>query len=62
MQVEETQNYEFALPVSEDDIVLCKEGLFQHLLHWFTDRVERYDHGNYGSTDIGFDIQRIDEK
>ena len=61
MQVEENKSYEFPLPLRDDSIDLCMEGLFQHLLHWFTDRVERYDFGNYGSTDIGFDIQRIDE-
>ncbi|MBL4870223.1 MAG: hypothetical protein JKX72_04655 [Robiginitomaculum sp.] len=61
MQVEENKSYEFILPVSDEDIDLCKEGLFQHLLHWFTDRVDRYDNGHYGNTDIGFDIQRIDE-
>lgn len=61
LQVEENQNYNFDLPLTEADIQTCKEGLYQHLLHWFTDRVERYDHGNYGSSDIGFDIQRIDE-
>lgn len=61
MQVEENQNYDFPLPIKDVDIDACKEGLFQHLLHWFTDRVERYDHGNYGTTDIGFDIQRVDE-
>ncbi|PHR91556.1 MAG: hypothetical protein COA69_10180 [Robiginitomaculum sp.] len=61
MQVEENQNYDFVLPLTDEDVDTCKEGLFQHLLHWFTDRVEHYDHGNYGSTDIGFDIQRIDD-
>jgi len=61
MQVEEKKAYDFSLPVQDEDIDVSKEVLFQHLLHWFTDRVERYDHGNYGSTDIGFDIQRVDE-
>ncbi len=62
MQVEENQAYDFNLPLSEDDLTACKEGLFQYLLNWFNDRVERYDHGNYGTTDIGFDIQRIETK
>ncbi|PHR61148.1 MAG: hypothetical protein COA43_04000 [Robiginitomaculum sp.] len=61
LQVEENTSYEFDLPINEHDLKSCKEGLFQHLLHWFQDRVERYDHGNYGTTDIGFDIQRVDD-
>lgn len=60
LSVDQHKAYDFELPINEDDIAACKEGLFQHLLHWFADRVERYDHGDYGSTDIGFDIQRID--
>ena len=62
MQVEDKQDYEFDLPLEEKDIETCLEGLFQYLVHWFDDRVEHYDHGNYGSTDIGFDIRRVDSK
>jgi hypothetical protein len=62
MQVDEDHNYAFGLPLKKKEIDACLEGLFQYLLHWFADRVERYDHGSYGSTDIGFDIQRIETK
>lgn len=60
MQVEEDKTYDFDLPISDDNMQACLEGLFQYLLHWFKDRVDRYDHGNYGSSDIGFDIQRVE--
>ena len=60
VQVEEHQSYELDLPITEHDLHACLEGLYQHLLHWFTDRVERYDHGHYGTTDIGFDIHRAE--
>jgi len=46
------------LPAAEAGLNAIYETLYEHLLHWFTDRVENYDHGDYGSTDIGFDIQR----
>ena len=62
MQVEETQAYDFSLPLTDEDLDACKEGLFQYMLHWFNGRVENYDHGHYGTTDIGFDIQRIEAK
>ena len=60
MQVEEDKTYDFDLPLNEKELIACLEGLYQYLLHWFKDRVERYDHGNYGSSDIGFDIQRVE--
>lgn len=60
LQVEQDHTYDFHLPMNDDDLQGCLEGLYQYLLHWFSDRVEKYDHGNYGSSDIGFDIQRID--
>lgn len=60
MQVEEDRVYSFDLPLNDANIDTCLEGLFQYLLHWFHDRVDHYDHGNYGTTDIGFDIQRVE--
>jgi hypothetical protein len=62
MQVEEDKTFDFELPITKHDLHTCLEGLYQYLLHWFRDRVERYDHGNYGSSDIGFDIQRVDSE
>lgn len=59
IQAEEDKTYDFDLPLNETELNACLEGLFQYLLHWFKDRVERYDHGSYGSSDIGFDIQRV---
>ncbi len=60
MQIEDKQNFDFDVPFNESDLAACLEGLYQYLLSWFEDRVQQYDHGNYGSTDIGFDIQRIE--
>ena len=60
MQVEDDKTYDFDLPINKKEMHTCLEGLFQYLLHWFADRVDRYDHGNYGTSDIGFDIQRVE--
>jgi len=60
MQVEEDKTYDFELPLTDKELSACLEGLYQYLLHWFKDRVEKYDHGNYGTSDIGFDIQRVE--
>ena len=47
-----------ALPAQEAELATIFETLYEHLLQWFTHRVDNYDNGDYGSTDIGFDIQR----
>lgn len=60
VQVEDHSSYTLDLPVKDEALPIIFEGLHQHLVHWFQDRVEQYDHGNYGSTDIGFDIQRVE--
>jgi hypothetical protein len=60
VQVENNKTYELDLPLKDKELQVVLEGLYQHILHWFTDRVERYDFGNYGSSEMGFDIQRID--
>jgi len=62
MQVEEHNRYDFDLPLNDKELNACLDGLYKYLLHWFKDRVERYDHGSYGSSDIGFDIQRVESE
>ena len=59
--IEQTQQYEIDLPASKEDLNGLFESIYQHLLGWFSDRVETYDNGNYGSNEIGFNIYRIDE-
>ena len=59
--VENDISHTLDLPATEDGLNAVYKDLYGHLMSWFTDRVEQYDHGNYGSTDIGFDIQRVGE-
>lgn len=59
--VEDDTTYTIDLPVEDKSLIVCFEGLYKYLLNWFSERVDRYDNGNYGSNDIGFDIQRIEE-
>lgn len=50
------------LPIAEADLTPIFETLFEDILHRFTGAVDHYDNGDYGGTDIGFDIQRVTEK
>ncbi len=65
VQVEHDKSYALPLPkdgesISKQALEAVREGLYQYILHWFTDRIDQYDDGNYGTTDIGFDLLRIE--
>lgn len=47
------------LPTPDADFTPVFETLYEHILHGFTGAVDHYDNGDYGGTDIGFDIQRM---
>ena len=49
------------LPASKDSLLALFESIYGHILDYFKDSVDAYDNGEYGSTEIGFDIQRVDE-
>ncbi len=56
IQIEDGSEYEFSLPLKEADPEPFYEHLYQHILLWFSDHVERYKEGDYGSREIGFDF------
>jgi len=59
--IEGTRNIRVPLPVDKDALLPLFEVIYTHILEFFTLSVDEYDNGNYGGTDIGFDIMRIDE-
>ncbi len=59
--VESANEYDIDLPVTKEELTGLYENIYEYLNHWFVDRVEQYDHGSYGSSDIGFDIQRLED-
>lgn len=61
IKVEDADPFEADLPIAETALGHMNESIYQHLVHWFTDRVRQYDEGHYRSSDIGFDILRIEE-
>jgi len=61
VMIENAHTFEVGLPISEASLNQINDSLYQHLNHWFTDRVRQYDEGEYGTGDIGFDIQRIED-
>jgi len=61
IKVEDALTYEASLPLKKDSLDHINERIYEHLHHWFTGRVDQYDNGEYGTSDIGFDIQRVDD-
>ncbi|MBY9066123.1 hypothetical protein K1X12_04385 [Hyphomonas sp. WL0036] len=56
VQIEEGAEYEFQLPIREEDAGPFNAHIYQHILDWFTENIERYREGSYGSRAIGFDF------
>jgi len=59
--IEGARDMRIALPVEKEGLRPLFEQIYTHILEFFTLSVDEYDNGNYGGTDIGFDIMRITE-
>ena len=46
------------LPLDKAQITEITEAMYAYLVDWFASRIDRYDNGDYGNNDIGFDIVR----
>ncbi|WP_156811911.1 hypothetical protein [Robiginitomaculum antarcticum] len=51
---------ELNLPLKDENMMPVFESLTDYLLNWFQSRIDHYDDGDYGGTDIGFDILRVE--
>ena len=61
VNIEGTRDMRIALPADKENLMPLFEQIYTHILEFFTLSVDEYDNGNYGGTDIGFDIMRITE-
>lgn len=48
--------FDIALPVNEADLEDLFGHLHAHLIGWFADQADLYEHGDYGNHAIGFDF------
>lgn len=46
-------------PVTDGALTPLLEAIYAHLIDFFQDRIDDYEHGRYGTQEIGFDIQRM---
>lgn len=46
-------------PIDETALTPLFQAIYAHLIDFFQNRIDDYDHGRYGTQEIGFDIQRM---
>ena len=57
----ETSPMPLQLPLDETQLTPLFERIYEHVIAFFSDSVEKYDEGDYGTSTIGFDIHRATE-
>ncbi|MEM1106202.1 MAG: hypothetical protein AAGH87_07405 [Pseudomonadota bacterium] len=50
------REYTFALPLAENDPAPFYGEIYDHVRDWFQERIDRYNEGDYGTREIGFDF------
>ncbi|WP_409432487.1 hypothetical protein ACJ3XI_09790 [Litorimonas sp. RW-G-Af-16] len=61
ISIEHGRDIALPLPIQKGELPPLFESIYSHILDFFTDSVDEYDNGDYGSSDIGFDILRMAE-
>ncbi|MFN3608190.1 MAG: hypothetical protein ACK4Y9_03915 [Hyphomonas sp.] len=56
VSIEEGGEYEFRLPIREEDSEPFNAHILQHIQGWFRENIDRYREGSYGARAIGFDF------
>ncbi|MEL6414173.1 MAG: hypothetical protein AAFQ15_04450 [Pseudomonadota bacterium] len=52
------EEYRLNIPLKDNDPEPFYDHIYEHVLEWFQTQIERYEAGDYGSREIGFDLSR----
>lgn len=52
------EEYTLTIPLAETDPEPFYGHVYQHVLNWFQTQIDRYEAGDYGHREIGFDFSR----
>ena len=52
------EEYRLTIPLKDNDPEPFYDHIYEHVLDWFKVQIERYEAGDYGTREIGFDISR----
>lgn len=56
------EEYRLAIPLKDNDPEPFYDHIYEHVLDWFQTQIERYEAGDYGSREIGFDVSRSQDE
>lgn len=48
--------YRLSIPLKDNDPEPFYDHIYEHVLEWFQTQIERYEAGDYGRREIGFDV------
>ena len=54
--------YKLNIPLKDNDPEPFYDHIYEHVLEWFQTQIERYEAGDYGSREIGFDLSAGSEE
>lgn len=52
------EDYRLSIPLKDNDPEPFYDHIYEHVLDWFKLQIERYQAGDYGGREIGFDFSR----
>ncbi len=61
VQIDGGKSFDLPLPLEDEDVAALHEPIYLHIYDWFDDRISRYEHGNYGTNAIGFEIVSVEK-
>ncbi len=61
VQIQGGPEYQFQVPLADNDPEDFYELILEHVNGWFEERIERYQQGDYGTREIGFDFTAGEE-
>lgn len=61
-RIADGEEYRLTVPLADHDPKPFYEHIHQHILAWFETQIDRYEAGDYGRREIGFDFSRDTEE
>ncbi|MEL7032291.1 MAG: hypothetical protein AAGL97_11415 [Pseudomonadota bacterium] len=55
------EEYRLSIPLKDNDPEPFYDHIYEHVLDWFKTQIDRYEAGDYGGREIGFDVSHSEE-
>ncbi len=56
VQIDGGKDFDLALPLEDKDVKGIFDPLYRFIYDWFDERITRFEHGDYGTHEMGFEI------